>query len=320
MHADIPLHVDIPLIGQIEQPELNDWLDAINSRAETFTVKPLEALQPEQLQKTEVAIVANPDPDVLNQLPNLKWVQSLWAGVEGLMGPAIKPDISIVRLTDPQMAESMAEAVLAWTLYLHRKMPHYSQQQAEKRWRQLPLAPPEECNVSIFGLGKLGSNAALRLRQNNFTVRGWSNSKKNINGLETFHGKDGFEAILPLTGIAVILLPLTSNTKSLFNTRTLSKLPTGASIINFARGPIVEETDLLDCLNNKQLDHAVLDVFNSEPLPQENILWAHPNVTVLPHISAPTTLSTAATIAAKNIDNYLKTSAIPESVDRSRGY
>lgn len=314
------MRVDIPFIGQIEQQELNDWLDAINSRANTFSVKPIEAMQPEQLQKTEVAIVANPDPDSLKTLTNLKWVQSLWAGVEGLIGPEIQSGISIVRLTDPQMAESMAEAVLAWTLYLHRKMPQYSVQQSERRWQQLPLSLPEECNISIFGLGKLGSNAALRLKQNNFTVRGWSNSKKNINGIETFHGTDGFESILPLTDIAVVLLPLTSGTNGLFDKRSLSQLSTGASIINFARGPIIVDTDLIDCLNNKHLDHAVLDVFNSEPLPQENALWTHPNVTVLPHISAPTTLSTAATIAANNISNYLNTGVIPESVDRSRGY
>lgn len=314
------MRIDVPFIGQVEQQELNDWIEAINSRTSKFKLVPVEAMQTEQLQKTEVAIVANPDPEILSLLPNLKWVQSLWAGVEGLVGPAISNEVAIVRLTDPQMADSMAEAVLAWTLYLHRKMPHYAHQQSQKLWHTHSLAAPQECNVSVFGLGNLGSIAALRLKQNNFSVRGWSKSKKSINGIETFHGTNGFASILPATDIAVILLPLTKDTEGLFDKNTLTKLPTGASIINFARGPILVEEDLTECLNSKHLDHAVLDVFNKEPLPQDNPLWSHPGVTVLPHISAPTTLSTAAAITAKNIDNYLVTGEIPESVDRNRGY
>lgn len=314
------MQVDIPFIGKIATEELNDWTSAINSRTDKFKVKPIEAMQQEQLQKAEVAIVANPDPDKLKALTNLKWVQSLWAGVEGLLGSGFNPELTIVRLTDPQMAESMSEAVLAWTLYLHRKMPQYATQQSLQQWQQLSLSAPQECNVSVFGLGKLGTRAALRLKQNQFTVRGWSNSSKSIDGIETFHGTNGLDSILPVTDIAIILLPLTAETTSLFNKRCMNKLPAGASIINFARGPIVVQTDLLECLNSSQLDHAVLDVFNEEPLPQNNPLWKHPNVTVLPHISAPTTLSTAASIAAENIDNYLASGNIPESVDRSRGY
>ena len=314
------MRIDVPFIGQVEPQELNDWIEAINSRTTSFSLIPVAAMQPEQLQKTEVAIVANPDPDALRTLPNLKWVQSLWAGVEGIVGSAVPDEVAIVRLTDPQLAESMAEAVLAWTLYLHRKMPQYAAQQSMKQWQPLSLETPEECNVSVFGLGKLGSKAALRLKQNNFSVRGWSNSEKSIDDIETFHGPDGFESILPATDIAVILLPLTKSTEGMFNKEALLKLATGASVINFARGPIVVETDLTECLNNKHLIHAVLDVFNDEPLPRHSTLWNHPCVTVLPHISAPTTLSTAATITATNIDNYLNTGAIPYSVDRSKGY
>lgn len=314
------MRIDIPFIGRVAQQELDDWTAAINSRTEMFTLVPVDSMSAEQLQKAEVAIVANPDPAILKNLSNLQWVQSLWAGVEGIVGSAIPGDVAIVRLTDPQMAETMAEAVLAWTLYLHRKMPGYAAQQSRKLWRALPHAAPQECNVSVFGIGKLGSVAALKLKQNNFTVRGWSNSRKSIAGVDTFDGADGFESILTLTDIAVILLPLTSETTGSFNKNTLSKLPGGASIINFARGPILVEADLIECLNTKHIDHAVLDVFDEEPLPENNPLWDHPDVTILPHISAPTTLSTAAEITATNIENYLNTGVIPESVDRKRGY
>ena len=265
-------------------------------------------------------MVANPDPAILNALPNLKWIQSLWAGVEGILGSDLKHNISIVRMTDPQMAESMSEAVLAWSLYLHRNIPQYKLLQNKNEWQQLPLKLPQDCNISVFGLGKLGTRAALRLQQNQFTVRGWSNSKKSLDGIETFYGESGLQQILSKTDIAVLLLPLTEQTNALFDKELLSKLPAGASIINFARGPIIVETDLIECLNNNHLEHAVLDVFNEEPLPAEHILWSHPQVSVLPHISAPTTVATAADIAVQNIDHYYSSGTIPTSVDRSRGY
>lgn len=314
------MQIEIPFIGQVEAQQQTDWINAINSIAEKFRLIPFDAVPADQLQQVEIAVVASPQPEKLKALPNLKWMQSLWAGVEDILSSGIHPNVSIVRLKDPQMAESMAEAVLAWTLYLHRNMPLYKKQQSRKVWQQHSLSMPHKRNVSVFGLGQLGSQAALRLKQNNFNVRGWSNSAKSIDGIDTCYGTDGFESILPLTDIAVILLPLTENTTALFNKNRLLKLPTSASIINFSRGPIVVETDLLDCLDSKHLDHAVLDVFNEEPLPAGNPLWTHPDITVLPHISAPTTVSTAAAIAVNNINNYLTTQTVPASVDRSLGY
>ncbi len=314
------MQIKIPFAGQVSNEEQAEWLHAINAVAKQFTLVPLSTISAASRKQTEVAVVANPDPDTFNELPQLKWIQSLWAGVEGLLGAKLNPDIAVVRLADPQMAQTMAEAVLAWTLFLHRKMPQYTQQQSDGIWHQLTLTTPQQCNVSVFGLGKLGSAAAQRLRQNNFTVRGWSSSKKSIHGVETFHGAGGFDEILQHTNIAVILLPMTSNTRALFNTQSLSKLPVDASIINFARGPIIVESDLLASLNSNHIKHAVLDVFDHEPLPADHPFWQHPSVTVLPHISAPTTVSTAATIASHNIDQYLCHGTIPQAIDRKRGY
>jgi len=263
--------IELPFIGQVDEKEQKLWIKAINSAAERFKLLPLESMSPDATSTTTVA------------------------------------SVSIVRLKDPQMAESMAEAVLAWTLYLHRKMPQYRALQSQKQWQQLSLSTPQECNVSLFGLGKLGSVAALRLKQNNFTVRGWSRNEKSLDGIQTFHGSNGFDSIL-------------ADTTDLFNSNAFLTMPTGASVINFARGPVINESYLLEALTSQHLHHAVLDVFDEEPLPANHAFWTHPDVTVLPHISAPTTVSTAAAITAKNIDNYLASGDIPEAVDRNKGY
>jgi len=104
------------------------------------------------------------------------------------------------------------------------------------------------------------------------------------------------------------------------NAHNLSALPRGAKLINFARGPIIDDNALIDSLNSGQLSHAVLDVFATEPLLESHAFWAHPNITVLPHISAPTDLRSASKIVVRNLANYLDQGVVPEAVSRSRGY
>src|SRR5574343_1027781 len=101
------------------------------------TVVPLAAMDEAARLTCEVAVVANPRPEDLRRLPRLRWVHSVWAGVERLLAELGDTALPIVRLVDPQLADTMAEAVLAWTLYLHRDMPRYAQQQRERRWQPL---------------------------------------------------------------------------------------------------------------------------------------------------------------------------------------
>jgi glyoxylate/hydroxypyruvate reductase len=277
-------------------------------------------LTAEQRLSAEIAIVANPNPAELAALPNLQWVQSLWAGVERLLTEVPQSDLKIVRMNDPQLAASMAEAVLAWSLYLHRDMPAYKKQQSAKIWKQHTTPLTADRTVSILGLGSLGLCAANRLTANGFSVFGWSRSEVNLEGIKTFNGEADLHALLSRTDILVVLLPLTMATSGLLNEQTLALLPRGASVINFARGPILDETALINHLDSGHLAHAVLDVFSEEPLPKSNPLWTHADVTVLPHISARTNKITASKIASGNISSFLQTGEIPQSVSRKHGY
>jgi len=310
----------IPITGRISQQEQNDWVTAINRSSNHFTTQPIDTLTAAQLAETEVAIVANPDPEVLNQLPNIKWVQSLWAGVEQLLSENIDSAIKIVRMTDPQLAQSMTEAVLAWSLYLHRNMPEYADQQQTKTWSALPAKLPSERHIGVLGLGKLGAASAIRLQQNGFSVKGWSRTNKEIQGLQTYSDEKGLQHVLATSDILVILLPLTNETEGLINVMKFPLMQRGTSIINFARGAIIDERDLLDALDSKHIRHAVLDVFSTEPLPKAHEFWTHPSVTVLPHISAPTTVATASVIAIENIEGFLSSGVIPKAVDVNRAY
>lgn len=314
------MRTPIPFAAQLVTSEKKAWLAALQAVLPDHDVLLLEELTAEKRGLVEVAIAANPNPAHLSALPNLKWVQSLWAGVETLVAETQGAQFAIVRMTDPQLAETMAEAVLAWTLYLHRDMPRYRAQQTARIWQPHPVPLTHQRTVGLLGLGNLGKAAAKRLVQQRFTVLGWRRSHRPTEGIETFCGSDGLSQVLGNSHILVCLLPLTDDTHGLLTHEKLALLPKGASLINFARGPIIDTAALINLLDSKHLSHAVLDVFDEEPLPPHSPLWDHPAITVLPHISAPTNKQTAAAIAASNIRRFLSKGEIPFHVDRTLGY
>lgn len=309
----------IALVG-CKSPDQEDAYRAVLAAAmPEETLVPFRAMSPDRRAAARVAIVANPDPTEVAALPALAWVQSLWAGVEKLVGAFDRP-LPIVRLVDPEMARTMAEAVLAWSHYLQRDMPVYARQQREGVWRQRAYRKPSSLTVGLLGLGALGTASAQMLLAAGFRVVGWSRSPKVEAGIETFHGVDGLPAMLGVCDILVCLVPLTPETRGLIDARRLATLKPGAALINFSRGPIVVTADLIADLDAGHLSHAVLDVFDAEPLPADSALWRHPGVTVLPHISGPTDLESAARTVAANIRAYRATGEVPQGVDAARGY
>jgi glyoxylate/hydroxypyruvate reductase A len=310
----------IAFLSRMSPDYQRPYLDALRRTLPGETIAPLAALSASQREQVRVAVVANPDPADVAALPGLLWIQSLWAGVESLvaaLGPGSPP---IMRLIDPEMSRTMAEAVLAWTYYLQRDMPRYARAQTQRVWAQHPYRKPSQTHVGLLGLGELGQVAAARLREAGFVVRGWRRSPKTLDGIETFSGEDGLNAMLGSSDIVVSLMPLTAQTRGMLDAGRLARMKAGASLINFSRGPIVVTSALLDALDRNHLSHAVLDVFDVEPLPVDSLLWSHPQVTVLPHISAPTDHETAAEVIAGNLREFRETGRIPGNVDLTRGY
>jgi glyoxylate/hydroxypyruvate reductase len=310
----------IAFVSRATETERNSWLKALALAMPAERIIDFSALDASQRSNCEIAIVANPDPDNIKQLPGLKWVHSVWAGVERMLQELDDPAFEIVRLVDPQLTTTMAEAALAWTFYLHRDMPRYAQQQQQCLWQPHPLIETSKRRIGVLGLGELGRAAATRLRDNGFTVSGWSRTPHQLSGISCYSAEKGLKVLLSSSDILLCLLPLTAQTRGLLNADTLSLLPAGASLINFARGPVIDEKALLKALNSGALAHAVLDVFNIEPLPSEHAFWTHTRVTVLPHISAPTSPQTASRIVAQHIQDYRAGKGLAQTVDPKKGY
>ena len=304
----------------LPKADIDQWLKILKKKLPKERIVKFSNLKKSDYKKIDVAIVANPNPTEVKKLVNLKWIQSVWVGVEKLVESFKGEKVKIVRLVDPEMNRTMSEAVLSWVLYLHRDMHFYQVQQNKRVWKEADYIKPSKKIVSIIGLGELGSASAVKLIENGFNVCGWSRGKKNIRKVKSFTGELGLKNMLKQTDILVCLIPLTRKTKYLLNYKTLSYLKKGSSIINFARGAIINAKDLVKHLNSRRIKHAVLDVFEQEPLPKTSVLWKHKNVTVLPHISAHTDMDTASSIVCKNIKMYRLKNRIPKSVNMVRGY
>ena len=267
-----------------------------------------------------IAVVANPPPGALAGLPALAWVHSLWAGVERLLQDATLPPVPVVRLVDPTLAGAMAESVAAAVLALHRDLPVYAAQQRRREWRQHPARAAGQRPVAILGMGEMGRAAAELLRGLGFPVRGWSRSGAAMPGVAMHAGRDGLAAALDGAAFLVNLLPLTPETRGILDRDAFARLAPGAGVINFGRGAHLVEADLWRALDGGQVGHAVLDVFPQEPPPPEHPAWTRPDVTVLPHVAAPTDEASAAAVVAAAVAAFRSTGQVPAGVDRTRGY
>jgi glyoxylate/hydroxypyruvate reductase A len=269
----------------------------------------------------EIAIVANPRPGALAGLPRLRLIQSLWAGVDRLLvDPTLPAGVPIVRMVDPAMNVAMAETALWAVLALHRGFFRYARLQREGRWAPHGQRRADEMVVAVLGLGQMGRGAALRLSAQGYRVLGWSARPNAVEGIETHAGDAALDALLARADIVLDLLPLTPATRGLFDATRFARMKPGAGFVNLARGAHVVEADLLAALDAGPLRHAVLDVFQTEPLPAGHAFWSHPRVTVLPHAAAQTDPRSAASVVAANLRAWRAGQSLQHVVDRARGY
>lgn len=265
-------------------------------------------------------IVYAPNADLQDFAPfiRLKAVLSLWAGVEDVVGnPTL--EVPLARMVDPGLTEGMTEYVVGHVLRHHLGMDAQLLRQ-DGQWR--PVAPPlaRDRHVTMLGLGALGAAAAQALQALRFNVTGWSRSPKTIAGVSTLSGLETLPQALARADILVLLLPLTTETTHIMNAARLSALPQGAVILNPGRGGLLDEDALLDALRTGQVRHATLDTFQVEPLPPSHPFWAHPKVTVTPHIASETRPASAARVVAANVKLREAGKPLLHVVDRAAGY
>jgi glyoxylate/hydroxypyruvate reductase A len=265
-------------------------------------------------------------PGALKDLPNLRVIVSLGAGVDHLFSDPALPDRPIVRVVDPDLTNRMSEWVVMHALAHLRQLRRYERQQSERVWADDDQQPKaSDIRIGVLGLGVMGKDAAVKLKALGFKVVGWSASPKSLAEVACFSGPDGLKLLLAQTDILVVLLPLTEATRGIINAPLLSQLnqrgPLGGPIlINAGRGGLQVEADLLTALDSGALKGASLDVFEREPLAKDSRLWSHPEVYVSPHNAAISSPKAIASLVARQIEADERGAPLDHTVDRGRGY
>lgn len=277
--------------------------------------------------KTEVryAAVWKPAPGLLAQFPNLAVTFNLGAGVDALLSDPALPDVPLVRVVNADLTRRMTEYVTLHVLLHHRRMPKLLRAQADKQWLAKDQSAASAVRVGIMGMGTLGRDAADVLRRIGFQVAGWSRSAKPETGVVIYSGANELAAFLARTDILVVLLPLTPATTGILDRRVFAGLARdgvlGAPVlINAGRGGLQIEADILAALDDGTLAAASLDVFETEPLPQVSLLWAHPAVIVTPHNAADSDPDAIAGDVAAQVLAFERGEALRNVVVRGAGY
>ncbi len=273
----------------------------------------------------EYALTWRHPPGSLQDLPNLKAIFSLGAGVDHVLADPLLPEAPLARVVDPDLTQRMSEWVALQVLLHHRQFRRYDEQQKRRIWDEDENQPTaRETRVGLLGLGVLGLDAARKLAALGFDVAGWSRAEKRVEGLATYHGAAGLDALLARTDILVSLLPLTPDTRGMLNAALFAKLPRdgriGPILVNAGRGGSQVEADIVAALEAGVLKGASLDVFETEPLPQESPLWGRADVFISPHNSAISSLQAVARYIAGQIEAFERGEPLRNVVDRRRGY
>ncbi|HET8728854.1 MAG TPA: glyoxylate/hydroxypyruvate reductase A [Alphaproteobacteria bacterium] len=268
----------------------------------------------------EAAVAWAPPAGLLDSFPNLACICSLGAGIDHLVPDGCWPRAPVVRLVDPSIARRMAGYVLTAVYRFHYRFDLYEAQQRGRVWRE--HTPPEATNlrIGVMGLGALGRHVAEVLRDHGYTVAGWSRSAKAIDGVETYADHGDLDLFLRRSDVLVCLLPLTEETRGILGAETFARLPEGAAVISIGRGEHLDPAALLAALDTGKLRGAVLDTFETEPLPVDSPLWQHERVLVTPHVAGVCGIDAAARRIVATLRQARAGEPLEHVVQPQRGY
>jgi phosphoglycerate dehydrogenase-like enzyme len=237
---------------------------------------------------------------VLGQMPGLRVVQALTAGVDWIR-PHVPPSVALCNARGAHDA-STAEWVVAAMLGALRSFPLFSAEQAAGRWAYQGTGQLAGKNVLIVGYGAIGAAVERRLAGFEVTVqRVARNPRPEVAGLAEL------PSLLPEADVVVLLVPFTPESKGLAGREFLARMKDGALLVNAARGPVVDTAALVAEAASGRL-RAALDVTDPEPLPPGHALWSLPGIFITPHVAASTPVSRqrAAALVREQAEAYLR--------------
>jgi phosphoglycerate dehydrogenase-like enzyme len=293
------------------------WTDAVMSLASphrrTVVVAPDAKIE---TSAVEVVVGAPPDlADIISRCPQLRWVQSTWAGIDAIAHFASE-SLQITPLKGV-FGPAMTEYVMGWLLAIERNVISRA---SHTHWT--PSLEPRITGkrLGIMGTGGIGTAIALAAKAFGLEVIGLNSDGRAVDGFKTCYPNADRLAFSEGLDYLVSVLPHTWQTDNLIDHEVLMRLNPRAIVINAGRGNAVVEADLIASLNAGHLRAAVLDVFRKEPLPADDPLWSTPGVHITSHTAGPTPDEAVAEVFARNLQRYIAGEPLTDAVRAVRGY
>ena len=255
--------------------------------------------------------------------PHLKLLFLTNAGLDGLAPfDWLPPGVALMNNRGTHAAKSGEFGIMA-VLMLASRIPAMMTNQRAGRWQKLWGSVLADRRITILGLGTLGGAVAEHAHRFGMRVTGVRTTATSHPHCERVIATTDLDSVLPSTEFLVLACPLTGATRGLISRARLSRLPSGAGIVNIGRGELLDQDALCDFLDTGHLSGAVLDVFTPEPIPDGHRLWTTPNVVISPHTSAddPATYNPRSLdIFVQNVLAYQAGQPLPNLFDIKRGY
>jgi phosphoglycerate dehydrogenase-like enzyme len=255
----------------------------------------------------------------LASLPALSWVQSIWAGIEPLVGPAARRDYILTNARGV-FGGLMSEYVIGYLLAHERKIFKRLEDQKNKSWDETETGTLLGKTIGLLGVGSIGAEVARAAKFFGMNVRGYTRGSETSTHVDKYyHGADLSEFAHGLDYL-VNILPNTVDTRRIIDADLLNTLPSHALVINVGRGPAVDQSALIDALNQNKIAGAVLDVFEQEPLPKEHPFWTTPNLLITFHTAAPSLAEDITKLFIENYKLFVDGKPLKYQVDFEKGY
>lgn len=304
-----------PYIEAIAKAGLSDrvTIDTLGRRE-----KPSDA----QRAETAVLLAIGVPPGLLPTMPNLRWAQALTAGVEGWLAlPDLPPDLTLTSARGTHR-ESMPENILGALFHITKPYAAIAEDQKQSLWRNRIATPLNGQTLGILGLGAIGQEVARLALALGMRVVGTRRRPAPMPGVADVLPTERTAEVLAQADFVLLLMPATPDTANFINAERLRQMKPGAWLLNFGRGHLIKDDDLIAAVEAKTIAGAVLDVFRQEPLPKDHKFWTTKGILVLPHIGGPhpDRDSIVARLFADNLERFLDSKPLREVVDRAAGY